>query len=79
MERWRRRAQVRRCQRGPAQVAVREVWYAREKTMNETAAIEFVLHGKVEGLDITPRTIGLSLFNEFNQQVDCVRGLPANL
>ena len=47
--------------------------------MNETAAIEFVLHGKIEGLDITPRTIGLSLFNEFNQQVDCVRGLPANL
>jgi len=42
--------------------------------MNETSAIEFVLHGKVEGLDITPRTIGLSLFNEFNQQVETFIG-----
>lgn len=42
--------------------------------MNETAAIEFVLHGKIEGLDITPRSIGLSLFNEFNQQVETFIG-----
>lgn len=38
--------------------------------MNETETIEFVLHGKVEGVEITPRTIGLSQFNEFNQQVE---------
>jgi hypothetical protein len=38
--------------------------------MNENTTIEFVLHGKVEGQEITPRTIGLSQFNEFNQQVE---------
>jgi len=38
--------------------------------MNETSSIEFVLHGKVDGVDITPKTIGLSQFNEFNQQVE---------
>ncbi len=38
--------------------------------MNDTPAIEFVLHGKVDGTEITPRTIGLSQFNEFNQQVE---------
>lgn len=32
--------------------------------------IEFVLRGKVDGVAITPRTIGLSQFNEFNQQVE---------
>jgi hypothetical protein len=42
--------------------------------MNETASIEFVLHGKVEGLEISPRTIGLSQFNEFNQQVEVFIG-----
>ena len=31
--------------------------------------IEFVLRGRVEGVEITPSTIGLSRFNEFNQQV----------
>jgi hypothetical protein len=41
-----------------------------EQAMNENTAIEFVLHGKVEGQEITPRTIGLSQFNEFNQQVE---------
>ena len=41
-----------------------------EQVMNENNAIEFVLHGKVEGQEITPRTIGLSQFNEFNQQVE---------
>src|SRR3989442_1196341 len=31
--------------------------------------IEFVLRGRVEGVEITPATIGLARFNEFNQQV----------
>jgi hypothetical protein len=38
--------------------------------MSETATIEFVLHGKIEGKEITPGTIGLSQFNEYNQQVE---------
>lgn len=38
--------------------------------MNETSSIEFVLHGKLDGIEITPRSIGLSQFNEFNQQVE---------
>jgi len=38
--------------------------------MNNTPSIEFVLHGKVAGVDITPKTIGLAQFNEFNQQVE---------
>jgi len=38
--------------------------------MNETSSIEFVLHGKLGGVEITPRSIGLSQFNEFNQQVE---------
>lgn len=42
--------------------------------MNETTPIEFVLHGKVEGREITPQTIGLSQFNEFNQQVETFIG-----
>jgi hypothetical protein len=41
-----------------------------EQAMIENTAIEFVLHGKVDGQEITPRTIGLSQFNEFNQQVE---------
>lgn len=45
-----------------------------EQAMNENTAIEFVLHGKVEGQEITPRTIGLSQFNEFNQQVETFIG-----
>jgi hypothetical protein len=32
--------------------------------------IDFRLRGKVDGVEITPRTIGLSQFNEFNQQVE---------
>ena len=31
--------------------------------------IEFVLRGKRDGVEITPSTIGLNRFNEFNQQV----------
>jgi hypothetical protein len=40
-----------------------------KQAMSETD-IEFVMHGKVDGVEITPRTIGLSQFNEFNQQVE---------
>lgn len=36
--------------------------------MSET--LEFILHGTIEGEFITPRTINLSRFNEFNQQVE---------
>lgn len=38
--------------------------------MSHEAPIEFALHGKVDGVEITPRTIGLSRFNEYNQQVE---------
>lgn len=31
--------------------------------------IEFVIRGRVEGVEITPATIGFARFNEFNQQV----------
>jgi hypothetical protein len=36
--------------------------------MSET--LEFVLHGKIGGVEITPSTINFSQFNEFNQQVE---------
>lgn len=36
---------------------------------NDEIQIEFVLIDRVEGVDITPDTIGLDRFNEFNQQV----------
>ena len=32
--------------------------------------IDFVLRGRVEGVEITPATIGLSRFNEFNRQAE---------
>lgn len=38
--------------------------------MSDTATIEFLLRGKVDGREITPRSIGLSQFNEFNLQVE---------
>ncbi len=38
--------------------------------MSENTSIEFVMRGKVAGQEISPRTIGLSQFNEFNQQVE---------
>ena len=38
--------------------------------MSANTAIEFVINGRVEGNAITPFTIGLSRFNEFNQQVE---------
>jgi hypothetical protein len=33
-------------------------------------ALEFILHGTINGVQITPSTINLSQFNEFNQQVE---------
>lgn len=36
--------------------------------MSET--LEFILHGQINGEEITPRTINLSQFNEFNLQVE---------
>jgi hypothetical protein len=36
--------------------------------------IEFVLHGKVDGQEITPCTIDLPRFNDFNQQVETFIG-----
>jgi hypothetical protein len=33
-------------------------------------SLEFILHGTIDGKAITPRTINLSQFNEFNQQVE---------
>jgi hypothetical protein len=41
-----------------------------EQAMSKNTTIEFVLRGKVDGLEITPRTIGLSQFKEFNRQVE---------
>jgi hypothetical protein len=38
--------------------------------MSTVQTIEFFLRGKVGGVELTPRTIGLSQFNEFNQQVE---------
>ena len=32
--------------------------------------IDSVLRGRVDGVEITPATIGLSRFNEFNRQVE---------
>lgn len=51
--------------------------------MNQVEAIEFVLHGQVDGVAITPRTIGLASFNEFNQDVQTLivgsqRGVPVD-
>ena len=38
--------------------------------MSTVKTIEFFLRGKVDGVELTPRTIGFSQFNEFNQQVE---------
>ncbi len=38
--------------------------------MSEETTISFVLKGKVNGVSLTPETIGLSQFNEFNRQVE---------
>jgi len=37
--------------------------------MSSRPQIEFVLRDTVDGVEITPATIGLSRFNEFNQQI----------
>lgn len=42
--------------------------------MSEVVQIEFALQGKVEGVEIAPRTIGLAQFNEYNQQVEVFIG-----
>lgn len=38
--------------------------------MSKPTDISFVLRGKLDGIDINPRSIGLSQFNEFNRQVE---------
>lgn len=38
--------------------------------MESARNIDFVLRGRVDGVEITPATIGLSRFNEFNRQVE---------
>ena len=38
--------------------------------MSQAVHIEFAIHGKMDGVEISPRTIGLSKFNEYNQQVE---------
>ncbi len=38
--------------------------------MSTVQTIAFFLRGKVGGVELTPRTIGFSLFNEFNRQVE---------
>lgn len=38
--------------------------------MSTGTTFEFFLRGQVDGVELTPRTIGLSQFNEFNQQVE---------
>ncbi len=38
--------------------------------MKAVSKIEFILSGQVDGVALTPRTIGLTQFNEFNQQVE---------
>ncbi|MEI6168696.1 MAG: hypothetical protein WCS52_16055 [bacterium] len=42
--------------------------------MSIETTIEFVIHGKTEGREITPVSIGLSQFNEFNRQVESFIG-----
>ena len=39
------------------------------KMKTTVSKIAFVMHEKVDGQELTPDTIGLSAFNEFNQQV----------
>ena len=38
--------------------------------MSTNTRLEFVMRGQIDGVELTPRTIGLSQFNEFNQQVE---------
>mgnify|MGYP000925133004 FL=1 len=38
--------------------------------MSTVESIDFAFRGKVDGVAISPRTIGLSQFNEFNQQAE---------
>jgi hypothetical protein len=45
-------------------------WSLVSKRMSVVRQIEFVLQDRVEGVEITPATIGLARFNEFNPQVE---------
>lgn len=38
--------------------------------MARQQTVEFILRGKLEGVDITPQSIGLHLFNQFNAEVE---------
>jgi len=38
--------------------------------MGNIRAIDFILRDRVDGVEVTPATIGLSRFNEFNRQVE---------
>jgi len=42
--------------------------------MDAIRKLEFVLRGRLDGVEITPSTIGLSRFNEFNRQVETFVG-----
>lgn len=42
----------------------------KKQTVSEPLSIDFVLSGKLDGLEISPRTIGLSQFNDYNRQVE---------
>ena len=39
-------------------------------TVARQQTVEFILRGKLEGVDITPQSIGLHLFNQFNTEVE---------
>ena len=38
--------------------------------MSRSQSIAFVLRGKTDGVEITPQSIGISLFNQFNTEVE---------
>ena len=40
--------------------------------MARQQTVEFILRGKLEGVDITPQSIGLHLFNQFNAEVEAL-------
>lgn len=48
----------------------RQAYNGCGSNMNTVNKVEFVLRGRVDGVELTPRTIGFSQFNEFNLQVE---------
>jgi hypothetical protein len=42
--------------------------------MSRSQSIEFVLRGKSEGTEISPKMIGITLFNQFNTEVETLIG-----